>query len=96
MQLQKWVSLMIILMLIQITKALGEMVSLHFPFHVAQCIIFNPTNHVKTILIANVSLKTFYSSLGFFVIKDFATSTKFEAARRRFQYDTGKYKEDEF
>ena len=34
-----------------------------------------------------------YSSLGFFVIKDFATSTKFEVARRRFHYDTGKSKE---
>ena len=30
-----------------------------FLFHVAQCIIFNLTNHVKTILISNVSLKTF-------------------------------------
>ena len=36
-----------------------------FLFHVAQCIIFNLTNHVKTILIVNVSLKTFYSRLGF-------------------------------
>ena len=32
-----------------------------FLFHVAQCILFNLANHVKTILIANVSLKTFYS-----------------------------------
>ena len=59
-----------------------------FIFHVAQCVIFNLTNHVKTILIANVSLKTFYSGLGFSVIKEFATSTTFEAARRRFHYDT--------
>ena len=36
-----------------------------FLFHVAQCIIFNLTNNFKTILIANVSLKTFYSRLGF-------------------------------
>ena len=63
-----------------------------FLFHVAQCIIFNLTNHVKTILIVNVSLKTFYSRLGFSVIKDFATSTNFEAARRRFHYDTGNSK----
>ena len=42
-----------------------------FLFHVAQCIIFNLTNHVKTILIANVSLRKFYSMLGFTVIKDF-------------------------
>ena len=61
-----------------------------FIFHVSQCIIFNLTTQAKTILIANVLLKTFYSSLGFFVIKDFATSIKFEAARRRFHYDTEK------
>ena len=66
-----------------------------FIFHVAQCNIFNLTNQVKTILIANVSLKTFYSRLGFSVIKYFATSTNFEAARRRFHYDTGKSKEYE-
>ena len=66
-----------------------------FLFHAAQFIIFNITNHVKTIVIANVSLKKFYSRLGFSVIKDFATSTPFESARRRFHYDTGKSKEDE-
>ena len=66
-----------------------------FLFHVAQCIIFKLTNQVKTILIANVSLKTFYSRLGFSVIKDFVTSTTFEAARRRFHYETGKYKADQ-
>ena len=66
-----------------------------FLFHVSQCIISNLTNHVKTILIANVSLKTFYSRLGFTVIKDFVTSTTFEAARRQFHYDTGKSKADE-
>ena len=48
-----------------------------FLFHVAQCIIFNLKTQVKTILIANVSLKKFYSSLGFFVIEDFAISTIF-------------------
>ena len=63
-----------------------------FLFHVAQCIIFKLTTQVKTILIANVSLKTFYSRLGFSVIKVFATSTTFEAARRRFHSETGKYK----
>ena len=36
-----------------------------FLFHVAQCIIFHLTNCVKTILIANSSLKSFYSKLGF-------------------------------
>ena len=66
-----------------------------FLFHVAQCIIFNLTNQVKTILIANVSLKTFYSRLGISVIQDFATSTTFEAACRRFHYKTEKYKVDQ-
>ena len=66
-----------------------------FLFHVSQCIIFNIINQVKTILIANVSLKTFYSRLGFSVIKDVATSTTSEAAMRQFHYETGKSKEDE-
>ena len=66
-----------------------------FLFHVSQCIIFNLTNYVKTILIANVSLKMFYSRLGFSVIKDFVTSTTFEAARRKFHYETGKSKADQ-
>ena len=48
-----------------------------FLFHVAQCILFCLTNCVKKILIANASLKSFYSRLGFTVIKDFATSTTF-------------------
>ena len=66
-----------------------------FLFYVAQCIIFNLTNRVKTILIANASLKKFYSRLGLSVIKDFGTSTTFEAACRRFHYYTGQSKEDE-
>ena len=41
-----------------------------FLLHVAHCMIFNQTNHVKTIL----------------------TSTNFEEARSRFQYETGKSK----
>ena len=52
-----------------------------FIFHVAQCIIFKLTTQMKTILIANVSLKTFYSRLGFFIIKDFATSNLVEVAK---------------
>ena len=59
-------------------------------FHVAQFNTVNLTNHVKTILIANASLKTFYSRLGFTFIKDFATSTKFEVACIRFHYEKGK------
>ena len=66
-----------------------------FLFHVALCIIFNLKNRVKTILIANASLKSSYSRLGFTVIKDFATSTNFEAARSRFHYEKGKYKAEQ-
>ena len=66
-----------------------------FLLHVAQCIIFNLTNHAKKILIANASLKTFYSRLGLSVIKDFVTSTTFEAACRQFHYETGKSKADQ-
>ena len=66
-----------------------------FLFHFAQCIIFNLTNCVKTILIANASLKPFYSRLGFTVIRDFVTSTNFEAACSRFHYDKGKYKAEQ-
>ena len=63
-----------------------------FLFHVAQCIIFCLTTSLKTILIANSSLKSFYSRLGFTVIKDFATSTTFEAASSHFHYEKGKSK----
>ena len=66
-----------------------------FLFHVSQCILFCLTNYVKTIIIANASLKWFYSRLVFTVIKDFVTSTTFEAARRQFHYETGKSKADQ-
>ena len=66
-----------------------------FPFHVAQCIIFNIKNHVKTTIIANASLKSFYSRLGFTVIKYFLTSTNFEAACSRFHYEKGKSKAEQ-
>ena len=66
-----------------------------FLFRVAQCISFKLTTQAKTILIANVSLKTFYLRLGLTGIKDFATSTNFEAARRRFHYETVKFKADQ-
>ena len=48
-----------------------------FLFHVADCILLCITNFVETILIANASLKSFYSRLGFTVIKYFTTSTTF-------------------
>ena len=51
---------------------------------------FRLTNSVKMILIANASLKSLYSRLGFTVIKDFVTSTTLEAACSRFNYEKGK------
>ena len=66
-----------------------------FLLHFAQCIMFNKKNCVKTILIANASLKSFYSRSGFTVIKDFATSTNFEVARSRFHYEKGKSKAEQ-
>ena len=66
-----------------------------FLLHVAQCIIFNQTNCVKTTLIADASLKSFYSSLGFKVIKYFVTSNNFEEARSQFHYETEKSKADQ-
>ena len=66
-----------------------------FLLHVARCIIFNIKNRVKTILITNASLKSFYSRLGFTVITDFATSNNFEIARSRFHYEKGKSKAEQ-
>ena len=63
--------------------------------HVAQCIILNQTNRIKTTLISDALLKSFYSRLGFKVIKDFATSTNFEEACIQFHYETGKSKADQ-
>ena len=66
-----------------------------FILHVAQCIIFNQTNCIKTKLIADASLKSFYSRLGFKVIKDFANSPNLEEARKQFHYESGKSKADQ-
>ena len=66
-----------------------------FLFHIAQCIIFCLTNSVKKILITNASLKTFYSRLGFTVIKYFVTSNTFEAAHSQFHYETVKSKSEQ-
>ena len=66
-----------------------------FIFHVSQCILFCLTNYVKTIPIANASLKSFYSRLGFTVIKYVVTSTIFEADRSRFHYEKVKYKAEQ-
>ena len=66
-----------------------------FILHVAQCIIFNQTNSVKTTLIANASLKSFYSRLGFKVVKDFANYPNFEETCKRFHYELVKSKADQ-
>ena len=66
-----------------------------FLLHVSQCIIFNQTNRVKTTLIADASLKSFYSSLGFKVIKYFANYPIFEEACKRFHHEPGKSKSDQ-
>ena len=73
----------------------SERLGLEQVFHVDQCILFHLTNCVKTILIAGGSLKWFYSRLGFTVIKDFVTSTTFEAARSRIHYEKGKSKAEQ-
>ena len=66
-----------------------------FLLYVAQCIIFNQTNRFKTTFIADASLKSFYSRLGFKVIKGFANSPNFEEAHKRFHHESGKSKEDQ-
>ena len=48
-----------------------------FLLHISLCIIFNQIDCVKTKLIFNVSLRSFYSRLGFKVIKYFAASPNF-------------------
>ena len=61
-----------------------------FILHVAQCITFRQTNIVTATLISEALLKSFYSRLGFKVIKDFATSPNFEDACKRFNYESVK------
>ena len=64
----------------------------NFLLQVAQFITFNQTSFFTATLIVEDQLKSLYSRLGFKVIKDFATSPKFEAARERFHYESGKSK----
>ena len=64
----------------------------NFLLHIAQCINFRQTNIVTETLIVEASLKSFYSGLGFKVIKDFATSPHFEEARNLFNYESVKFK----
>ena len=53
-----------------------------FLLHVYQYITFNKTKWFAATRIAEVSLKSLYSRLGFNVIKDFATSTNYEKAHK--------------
>ena len=61
-----------------------------FLLHVSQCITFGQTKFVTATIISKASLKSFYSRLGFKVIKDFSTFTNFEEARKKFHYKSGK------
>ena len=63
-----------------------------FLLHVAQFIIFNQKIALKQHLFPKASLNSFYSRLGFKVIKDFANYPNFEEARKRFHYESGKSK----
>ena len=60
-----------------------------FLLNVNQCITFRQINVFTATINDEVSLRSFYSRLGFKVIKDFATSPNFEEARNRFHYESG-------
>ena len=62
----------------------------NFLLHVSQCITFRQTNFVAETFTSEASLNSFYSRLGFKVIKDFATSNNFEEACKLFNYKSGK------
>ena len=64
-----------------------------FLLQISQCITFCQKKFVTATLIDEASLKSFYSELGFKVIKDFATSPNFQVARKRFHYESGKSEE---
>ena len=55
-----------------------------FLLHVAQCITFNQTIFFTATLIYKAWLKSFYSRLGFKVIKYVLTYPNFEKARKNF------------
>ena len=63
-----------------------------FLLHVAQCITFHKKKPVIATIISKAQLKSFYSRLGFKVIKEFATPPNFEVARKQFHYESVKYK----
>ena len=61
-----------------------------FLLHVSQCITFHQTKLVTATLIAETSLKSFYSRLGFKIIKYFATSPNLEVSHKQFHYESVK------
>ena len=63
-----------------------------FLLNVAQCITLLQKNIVTATLIYKALLKSFYSRLGFKVIKDFAGYPHLEEACKQFNYESGKSK----
>ena len=63
-----------------------------FLLRVAQCITFRQSNIFTATLIAEASLKSFYSRLDFKDIKYFATSPHFKEACKQFNYESRKSK----
>ena len=61
-----------------------------FLFHVSQCITLRQTKFVTATLISETLLKSFYSRLGFKVIKFFATIPNSKEAHKKFHYESGK------
>ena len=61
-----------------------------FSLHVSQCITFHHNLFLTETLIAKASLKSFYSRLGFKVIKVFATSPNFENYCKKFHFKSVK------
>ena len=60
-----------------------------FLLHVAQCIPYHLKKIVSATLISNASSKSFYSRLGFKVIKDIVISPNFGEAHNRFNFESG-------
>ena len=63
-----------------------------FILHVAQCITFRQTKFVTATIISEASLKSFYSRLGFKIMKYFAKPPNFKEAHKQIWYEWGKSK----
>ena len=90
-QLQIWVAMMIIRILLHVPKQWGEMVLLPF-FCTFPNVSLYVNLFVTATLIVEALLKSFYSRCGFKVIIDFATSTNFKQACKLFYYEPGNYR----